>query len=98
MTPPNENPAFATVEGHLYRWNALPFDYPFSSHLWQRHLENALNEKLVFARFFQTTFVVSASHPAEAKSNFETLLAETHKYGWSISVPDPQDWTSDIVV
>lgn len=96
MTPPNENPAFATVEGHLYRWNALPFDYPFSSHLWQRHLENALNEKLVFARFFQTTFVVSASHPAEAKSNFETLLAETHKYGWSISVPDPQDWTSDI--
>ncbi|RAO69203.1 uncharacterized protein BHQ10_005215 [Talaromyces amestolkiae] len=96
MTPPDEIPAFATVEGHLYRWNALPFDHPFSSHLWQIHLENVLNKKLVFARFFQMTFVVSASHPAEAKSNLKTLLAETHKYGWSISIPEPQDWTSDI--
>lgn len=97
MTPPNEIPALATVEGHLYRWNAaLPFDYPFSSHLWQMHLENLLNKKLVFARFLQTTFVVSASHPAEAISNLKTLLAETSKYGWRISVPEPQDWTSDV--
>ncbi|KAI7969109.1 hypothetical protein EIK77_006014 [Talaromyces pinophilus] len=96
MTPPNEIPAFATVEGHLYRWNALPFDYPFSSHMWQLHIEKLLNKKLVFARFFQTTLVVSACHPDHAASNLKTLLAETRGHGWSVSVPGPQEWTSDV--
>lgn len=96
MTPPNEIPAFATVEGHLYRWNALPFDYPFSSHMWQIHIENLLNKELVFARFFRTTFVVSACHPDHATSNLKTLLADTRDHRWSISVPEPQEWTSDV--
>jgi hypothetical protein len=96
MAPPNDIPAFATVEGRLYRWKALPFDYPFSSHLWQIHLEQSLNKKLGFARFFQTTFVVSASRPDQATANLNTLIAKTSEHGWSISVPEPQEWTSDI--
>lgn len=94
--PPTEIPAFATAEGHLYRWNALPFDYPFSSHLWQIHLEKLLNKKFGFARCFQTTFVVSACHPDQATSNLKALLAEIRDHGWRISVPEPQEWTSDV--
>jgi uncharacterized protein YchJ len=96
MAPPKPIPPFRTVDGYIYGWRAFPFDYPFSSHLWQLHVQKVLNSKFSFVHFYQTTFIISASHPRGAAENLKTLILAAEREGWRLSVPEPQEWTADI--
>ncbi|KAH8773312.1 hypothetical protein BGZ57DRAFT_894552 [Hyaloscypha finlandica] len=88
-------PTFRTVEGHLFRWNVLPFDSPLSSRIWQYFIHCETNSKLPFVRFVQTTFVVCAKSPEDAEANLKILLAAAAKHDWKLSVPPPSLWTVD---
>lgn len=79
-------PTFRTVEGHLFRWNVLPFDSPLSFRIWQSYVHCEMNSKLMFVRFVQTTFVVCAKSLADAEANLKVLLAAVAKLGWKLSV------------
>ncbi|KAK4540487.1 hypothetical protein LTR36_009125, partial [Oleoguttula mirabilis] len=89
-------PNFRTVEGHMYRWNVLPFDTPLASRAWQFYLHCKIHSKLPFVRFCQTTFVVCAKEPEDAEANLKTLLAAASEQGWKLSVPPPPLWTTDV--
>jgi hypothetical protein len=88
-------PTFRTVEGHLFQWNVLPFDWPLSSRFWQYYIHCEMNCKLPFFRLVQTTFVVCAKSPDDAETNLRTLLAAAAKHNWKLSVPPPSLWTVD---
>ncbi|KAJ5089309.1 hypothetical protein N7532_007993 [Penicillium argentinense] len=93
---PKYFPALPSAEGHISKWNALAFDTPFSSQMWQNHINTVLNDRLSFACFCQTTFVVSANDVSSAKTNLKALLAVIKEHDWKISVPGPEEWTTDI--
>lgn len=87
---------FATPEGRLYRWKALPFDVPLASRMWQAFVDHEVNKKLLFARLVQTTLVVCAESREGAQASLDALLDVGERHGWSFSVPLPAQWTADV--
>lgn len=96
MAPPEAVPTSSTVEGHLYRWNALPFDCPYSFHTWQAYINDLLNKRLPFAASWKTTFVVSACNAENAAANFKTLVTAAADNELTLSVPGPGEWARDV--
>ncbi|KAK3654163.1 hypothetical protein LTR56_004218 [Elasticomyces elasticus] len=89
-------PNFCTPEGHLFRWKALPFDYPLASRVWQMFIQHEMNRKLDFAFFVGTTFVVCASDIASVVENTKALGLAAAVHKWKLSIPEPSSWTTDI--
>ena len=89
-------PTFRTVEGHLYRWNVLPFDTPLSPRLWQYYVNNEVNKQLPFVYVVETTFVVCAKDIQNAHENLKTLLSAVAKHEWKLLVLPPSRWTTHI--
>ncbi|KAF1953675.1 hypothetical protein CC80DRAFT_494275 [Byssothecium circinans] len=87
---------FGTWEGHVYHWNAMPFDRPWSSHAWQYYLNHYINSKYPFVMFYLTTFVICASDMEDAEKKAGILLEETEKKGWRIILPNARDWRRDV--
>ncbi|KAJ5502846.1 hypothetical protein N7463_005720 [Penicillium fimorum] len=79
MAPTTRIAPFRTPEGHIYKWNSVPFDYPLSMHLWQAHVENVMNKRFPFVYFYQTTFIISATHISDAATNMKTLVLAAEK-------------------
>ncbi|KAJ6128667.1 hypothetical protein N7471_009884 [Penicillium samsonianum] len=96
MTPTTRIAPFRTHEGHIYKWNYVPFDYPLASHLWQAHVQAVMNKRFPFVHFYQTTFIISASHLSGAAKNIKILTEAAKKEGWKLSIPDPRKWTADV--
>jgi hypothetical protein len=87
---------FCTPEGRLYRWKAVPFDFPLASRVWQAFVDHEINGKLSFVRLVQTTLVVGAEDRDGARASLEALLEVGEKHGWSFSVSPPWQWTADL--
>jgi len=87
---------FATWEGHVYRWNAMPFDRPSSANAWQYYIQHFLNEKYPFVMFYLTTFVICATDLDDAEEKSIQLLDEMDDRGWKAHLPRIDDWTADV--
>ncbi|KAF2744741.1 hypothetical protein M011DRAFT_496021 [Sporormia fimetaria CBS 119925] len=87
---------FATYEGHIYQWNVLPFDTALSQNAWQYILSHYFNSKFPFVMFYLTTFVVCAKNEEDIERVTATLLDETDKRGWRISLPDASGWSTSV--
>ncbi|KAH7070148.1 hypothetical protein FB567DRAFT_573641 [Paraphoma chrysanthemicola] len=87
---------FVTWEGHVYRWNAMPFDRPSSANAWQYYIQHYINSKFPFVMFYLTTFVICATDIDDAEHKSATLLEEMEDRGWRISLPRPREWKSVI--
>lgn len=87
---------FATWEGHVYRWNAMPFDRPYSANAWQYYIQHFLNSKYPFIMVYLTTFVICAEDLDDAHEKTIQLLDEMDDRGWKANLPRIDDWTSDI--
>lgn len=87
---------FRTIEGHIYRWNVMPFDIPYSSRIWQYYLDECMNKRFTFALFIQTTFVVCATGVEDAQVKVRQIVSEAEKHNWKLSVPTTPFWSSDI--
>ncbi|KAI3394361.1 hypothetical protein diail_2872 [Diaporthe ilicicola] len=85
-------PNFHTAEGHIYRWNALPFDYLHSTRMWQLYLHMIFNQKLSFVRCLHTTFVVCAESMNKAEGNLRVLAEEAAKKELRLSVKPVSLW------
>ncbi|UPX20562.1 uncharacterized protein EKO05_0010790 [Ascochyta rabiei] len=88
----NTGSNFATPEGHIYHWNAMPFDRPWSAHAWQYYIQHHVNNKYPFVMFYLSTFVICAADAEDAEHKTETLLEETEDRGWRISIPKTKNW------
>ncbi|KAI1509664.1 hypothetical protein L13192_10700 [Pyrenophora tritici-repentis] len=87
---------FATWEGHVYRWNAMPFDRPSSANAWQYYIQHFLNSKYPFVMFYLTTFVICATDQEDGERKTATLLEEMEDRGWRVTLPRVHEWTSDV--
>ncbi|KAF1941695.1 hypothetical protein EJ02DRAFT_193200 [Clathrospora elynae] len=87
---------FATWEGHVYRWNVMPFDRPSSVNAWQYYIQHFLNSKYPFVMFYLTTFVICATDQEDGERKAETLLEEMEDRGWRVTLPRTCEWTSDV--
>ncbi|KAH5383217.1 hypothetical protein HBI38_228920 [Parastagonospora nodorum] len=87
---------FVTWEGHVYRWNAMPFDRPSSANAWQYYIQHYINSKYPWVMFYLTTFVICATDLADAENKAEILLTEMDDRGWRILLPRPREWKSEI--
>ncbi|RMZ73740.1 hypothetical protein GMOD_00009508 [Pyrenophora seminiperda CCB06] len=87
---------FATWEGHIYRWNAIPFDRPSSANAWQYYIQHFLNSKYPFVMFYLTTFVICAADQQDSERKMTTILEEMEDRGWRITLPKMHEWTSDV--
>ncbi|RII12944.1 hypothetical protein CUC08_Gglean005062 [Alternaria sp. MG1] len=87
---------FATWEGHVYRWNAMPFDRPSSANAWQYYIQHFLNSKFPFVMFYLTTFVICATDQDDGDRKMSTILEEMEDRGWRVTLPRLHEWTSDI--
>lgn len=87
---------FYTPEGKLYRWKALPFDFPSASLIWQMTVNHQFNNKLPFVRLVQTTLLICAPSRIDASANIKMLNDTGKRHGWTFSVPSPASWTADI--
>ncbi|EMD64562.1 hypothetical protein COCSADRAFT_90251 [Bipolaris sorokiniana ND90Pr] len=87
---------FATWEGHVYRWNAMPFDRPSSANAWQYYIQHFLNSKYPFVMFYLTTFVICATDQDDAERKMAMLLDEMEDRGWRVTLPRPHEWTGDV--
>ncbi|KAF2027121.1 hypothetical protein EK21DRAFT_115124 [Setomelanomma holmii] len=87
---------FVTWEGHVYRWNAMPFDRPSSANAWQYYIQHYINSRSPFVMFYLTTFVIVATDLDDAERKSMALLEEMEDRGWRISLPRPREWKSDI--
>ncbi|CBX98999.1 hypothetical protein IAQ61_001276 [Plenodomus lingam] len=85
---------FATWEGHIYRWNAMPFDRPCSANAWQYYVQHFLNSKYPFVKFYLTTFVICATDMEDADVKVVQLLDEMDDRGWRVTLPRTHEWTS----
>lgn len=86
---------FCTAEGKMYRWKALPFDFPLASRIWQGYVNEKINLKLPFVRLVQTTLVVCAESRDAAEANSKALFDVGKEHGWTFSIPSPATWTTD---
>ncbi|KAK7722019.1 hypothetical protein SLS63_009300 [Diaporthe eres] len=91
-SPPN----FETAEGHIYRWNCIPFDHPYSTQMWQMCLHRVFNQRLPFVRCVHTTFVVCAESPDKADDNLRALTQEAARNDLTLSVKPVALWLGDI--
>ncbi|CAA9966258.1 hypothetical protein PTMSG1_09617 [Pyrenophora teres f. maculata] len=87
---------FATWEGHVYRWNAMPFDRPSSANAWQYYIQHFLNSKYPFVMFYLTTFVICATDHEDAHRKTETLLEEMEDRGWRVTLPRVHEWEGGV--
>ncbi|KAL5395216.1 hypothetical protein PMIN04_012927 [Paraphaeosphaeria minitans] len=87
---------FGTWEGHVYRWNAMPFDRPWSSHAWQYYLQHYINSKFPFVMFYLRTFVICATDIEDAEKKAALLFEETESRGWRIVLPSARDWRTNV--
>ncbi|KAH7397194.1 hypothetical protein BKA66DRAFT_508978 [Pyrenochaeta sp. MPI-SDFR-AT-0127] len=87
---------FATWEGHVYRWNAMPFDRPWSANAWQYYIQHCINSRYPFVMFYLTTFVICAVDQLDAEDKVAALLEETEDRGWKIVLPRADNWKTDI--
>ncbi|KAF1966521.1 hypothetical protein BU23DRAFT_544186 [Bimuria novae-zelandiae CBS 107.79] len=87
---------FGTWEGHVYHWNAMPFDRPWSSHAWQYYVQHYINSKYPYVMFYLTTFVICATNLVDAEEKVSILLKETEKRGWRIVLPNARDWRTNV--
>ncbi|KAF2123545.1 hypothetical protein P153DRAFT_426952 [Dothidotthia symphoricarpi CBS 119687] len=87
---------FVTGEGHIYRWNAMPFDRPSSAHAWQYYIQHYINSKFPFVMFYLSTFVICAVDADDAEHNSATLLEEMEDRGWRITLPRVREWTASV--
>jgi hypothetical protein len=87
---------FATWEGHVYRWNAMPFDRPSSANAWQYYIQHFLNSKYPFVMFYLTTFVICATDQEDGERKAATILEEMEDRGWRVTLSKTPEWTSDI--
>ncbi|KAF5854206.1 hypothetical protein GGP41_006955 [Bipolaris sorokiniana] len=87
---------FATWEGHVYRWNAMPFDRPSSANAWQYYIQHFLNSKYPFAMFYLTTFVICATDIDDAERKIATILEEVEDRGWKVTLPKTREWSTDL--
>ncbi|KAF2652522.1 hypothetical protein K491DRAFT_706395 [Lophiostoma macrostomum CBS 122681] len=86
---------FSTPEGRLYKWNALPFDMPMASRIWQWFVNLEINSKLPFVRLVQTTLIICAEKETSANASLKALFDVGEKHGWTFSIPAPEAWTAD---
>lgn len=94
---PNDRVAtFRTVDGLLFRWNVLPFDWPFAAQVWQEHVDRNFNAVLTFAHCVGTTLVVCGSSVDNAEKNLASVHALADKLGWKMSIQPVHRWTSDL--
>lgn len=87
---------FATWEGHVYRWNAMPFDRPSSANAWQYYIQHFLNSKYPFVMFYLTTFVICATDQEDGERKAATILEEMEDRGWRVTLSKTPEWMSDI--
>lgn len=87
---------FGTWEGHVYHWNVMPFDRPWSENAWQYFIQHYINSKYPFVMFYLTTFVICAIDKDDAEKVAATLLEETEQRGWRIILPNLRDWSNKI--
>ncbi|KAF2175897.1 hypothetical protein K469DRAFT_609184 [Zopfia rhizophila CBS 207.26] len=87
---------FATWEGHIYYWNAMPFDRPWSECAWQYYLHHYINSRYSFVMFYLTTFVICAVDKEDAEKAASTILDEMEKLKWKIVLPSLRDWKENI--
>ncbi|KAF1829402.1 hypothetical protein BDW02DRAFT_642881 [Decorospora gaudefroyi] len=87
---------FATWEGHIYRWKAMPFDRPSSANAWQYYIQHFLNSKYPFVTFYLTTFVICATDQEDAERKVGAILEEMEDRGWKMTLPRVSEWSSDI--
>ncbi|KAH8711892.1 hypothetical protein GQ44DRAFT_689821 [Phaeosphaeriaceae sp. PMI808] len=87
---------FATWEGHIYHWNAMPFDRPSSTNAWQYYIQHYINSKFPWVMFYLTTFVICATDMEDAEHKSATLVEEMEDRGWRIKFPRPREWKFDI--
>lgn len=91
-SPPN----FETAEGHIYRWNVIPFDHPYSTQMWQMCLHRVFSQRLPFVRCVHTTFVVCAESPDKADDNLRALTQEAARNNLTLSFKPASLWLGDI--
>ena len=87
---------FATWEGHIYHWNVMPFDRPWSERAWQYYLNHYMNSKYPFVTFYLTTFVICAVDADDAKKVTSMILDEAEKKSWRIVLPSLRDWKVEV--
>ncbi|KAF1359343.1 hypothetical protein EJ07DRAFT_166325 [Lizonia empirigonia] len=88
----NTGSNFATPEGHIYHWNAMPFDRPWSAHAWQYYIQHHINNKHPFVYFYLSTFIICAHDEDDAQRKTDELLEETEDRGWRLSIPRIKNW------
>ena len=77
-------------------YNFAAFDCPFSANAWQYYVDNFLNSKLPFVKFYLTAFVICAIDNEDAERNVASLLEEMNDRGWRVTIPRTYEWTSDV--
>ncbi|KAJ8115380.1 hypothetical protein OPT61_g2970 [Boeremia exigua] len=92
----NKGSNFATPEGHLYQWNAMPFDRPWSAHAWQYYIQHHINNKHPFVYFYLSTFIICAMDAEDAELKSAELLEITEDRGWRITIPKTRKWKSKV--
>ncbi|KAF1850352.1 uncharacterized protein K460DRAFT_272527 [Cucurbitaria berberidis CBS 394.84] len=88
--------SFQTWEGHVYRWNAMPFDRLDSANAWQYYIQHYVNSKFPFVMIYLNTFVICATNKEDADDNSEIILDEMEDRGWRAFLPLTHSWTTDI--
>ncbi|KAK6514418.1 hypothetical protein TWF506_008811 [Arthrobotrys conoides] len=84
---------FQTREGHIYKWNFLPFDLPGTSLLWQQFIDREINDKLPHICIVDTTVLVCAESWTSIDTSIKALLDIGKKHNLSFSIPSPALWT-----
>ncbi|OCK81046.1 hypothetical protein K432DRAFT_296380 [Lepidopterella palustris CBS 459.81] len=87
---------FATWKGHIYYWNAMPFDRPWAERAWQYYLHHYMNAQYPFVMFYLTTFVICAVDETGVEEAMVSILDEADKHDWKLIIPPLRHWTTDI--
>ncbi|KAK6339640.1 hypothetical protein TWF718_009035 [Orbilia javanica] len=97
LPPPAQiqNINFRTHEGRIYKWKALPFDFPMAPRFWQSAINRVINNRLPFACLVDTTLVVCAKDRESIGANLNALFDIGKEAGWKFSIPSPASWTTD---
>jgi hypothetical protein len=92
----NNRLTFATWEGHIYQWRAMPFDRPWADRAWQYCVDHYMNQKFPFVMFYLNTFVICAEDETMIEDATAAILNEAYRHDWKVVVPPRRRWTSDI--
>ncbi|KAF2811922.1 uncharacterized protein BDZ99DRAFT_569863 [Mytilinidion resinicola] len=83
---------FATWEGHIYQWNVMPFDRPWSERAWQYCLDHYMNSQYPFVMFYLTTFVICAENETKVEEVMAAVLNEAEQHDWKVIIPPCMDF------